>query len=374
MSNLNNVCNSQQYLTSIELKKRFQLFNIPPQRYNNLENSPYINQSFNQYQLNMRRKAEILKYNANNSNTKTNNFTKSEKWGQLINGSSQKRNLSNSFIQKNLIPGTDNFINICPNGTIINTPTSSSDVPGPIINLFQDDNIPLYMYSTKTDVYGLINQNEDFSQFFFNKDLSNQYLNITNSIVLNSIFITNILTPIYTFNIQFPVSVFIYAEVKPNQIGSYIDTLTIDFSNSLPFQTTIYYGSNIIEKKNEINSPNLSLSSDIFSASFDISINLTRDIKITANQYIGQFFINNLSLNTQKGYIYDIYLNNISTLNIPSFKLKNINDNFNNIFQNISYGICINPTYDVLNNFQNCIIVNSSQFPSISNYQQLSII
>ena len=54
-------------------RRKMQLLNIPPTRYTPI--SPYP--QFTQFQLNMRRKVEILKYSASNTNSKTNNFTKS---------------------------------------------------------------------------------------------------------------------------------------------------------------------------------------------------------------------------------------------------------------------------------------------------------
>ena len=62
---------------------------IPLVRFNVI--SPYIdpltNQSTNitEQQLNMRRKAEILKYSSNRMPTQTNSLTKKQKWSQLVN-------------------------------------------------------------------------------------------------------------------------------------------------------------------------------------------------------------------------------------------------------------------------------------------------
>jgi hypothetical protein len=64
------------------LKSQAALNNIPPIRMNLL--SPYP--KYERFDLDMRRKVEILKYDNNNSNTKTNNFTKNQKWSMLING------------------------------------------------------------------------------------------------------------------------------------------------------------------------------------------------------------------------------------------------------------------------------------------------
>ena len=378
MSNNQNVCDNLSYKTSVQIKNRFKILNIPPQRYDNLQNSPYINtnsfnQTFTQEELNMRRKAEILKYNASNSSTKTNAATKKEKWAQLVNGSSQKRSLSYSFIKNNLLSGTTNYVQTCPSGTILYTPTSSSGIPGKITNLYEDPAIPLYMYATKTASYGLINQEENTSQFEYDKTLVNQYVNQTNSVIVSSIFINKILTSTYTFNIQFPISIFISAQVKTGQSGIFNDTLTVDFVN-YPFQTSIYYGESKVLSSGIINKPSYTFNG-AKSASFDISMNLSSVNTFSGNQYIGMFYINNLTLNTEKGYIYDIILQNISDFNLSSFKLtSNKIDFFYSSYENIQYGICANIEFNQLNQFINCKIQNPTSFPQISTYQPLSII
>jgi hypothetical protein len=69
-------------------RKRQQLFSTPPIRLE-LQKSPYeIQQNGKKYtknQLDMRRKAEILKYSSNVMSTQTNSFTKSQKWAHLVN-------------------------------------------------------------------------------------------------------------------------------------------------------------------------------------------------------------------------------------------------------------------------------------------------
>jgi len=89
----------------------------------------------------MRRKAEILKYSAAKTNTKTNNFTKSEKWAQLVSGNFQRR----TYSQEDITNTTNNLLDCSSNETIL-TPTSSSGVPGPIMYLYNDPTVPLYNY------------------------------------------------------------------------------------------------------------------------------------------------------------------------------------------------------------------------------------
>jgi hypothetical protein len=64
-------------------------YNIPPPRY--VPINPYLlnNGEFTQSQLDMRRKAEILKYNNNASSSKTNNITKKQQYANIITSRTQ---------------------------------------------------------------------------------------------------------------------------------------------------------------------------------------------------------------------------------------------------------------------------------------------
>jgi hypothetical protein len=117
-------------------RRNAQLNNVPPPRYDNLLTSPYLPQNggFSQKQLDMRRKAEILTYNSNRM-LKANSLTKSQKF---------------SMIAKNAITNVPIYKNQCftnEKGEFILTPSTSCDVPGPIVMLYNDQSIPLYNFS-----------------------------------------------------------------------------------------------------------------------------------------------------------------------------------------------------------------------------------
>lgn len=119
-----------------------QLNNKPPPR-NELQPSPY-ELGFTKFQLDMRRKVEILEYSAAKQNSKTNNPTRSQRWAHFIrNGSGVSQNVINQ-IANNVKPAAD----LCPEDRFIPKPTYASDVPGPIIDLVYDPNVPLYNYQT----------------------------------------------------------------------------------------------------------------------------------------------------------------------------------------------------------------------------------
>ena len=135
-------------------RRNSQLNNIPPPRFDNLLTSPYLpeNGGFTQKQLDMRRKAEILTYNSNRM-LKTNSLTKSQKFSTIA-----KNNLTN-------IPVYNNKCFTNENGQFILTPTSSCDVPGPTILLYNDQNIPLYKFSDG-NTNKAITTNKDNNYFF----------------------------------------------------------------------------------------------------------------------------------------------------------------------------------------------------------------
>ena len=105
-----------------------------------LQESPY-EKGFTQMQLNMRRKAEILKYNATKSSSQTNAPTRKQVFSKIVNG--------------NYSP--------CPIDSITKpVSTTASNIPGPPMYLYEDPNVPLYNYLKDTDaVYGNLPPDEN---------------------------------------------------------------------------------------------------------------------------------------------------------------------------------------------------------------------
>jgi hypothetical protein len=135
-------------------RRNLQLNNIPPERYDNLLTSPYLPQNggFTENDLNMRRKAEILTHNSNQL-LKVNSLTKSQKYSIIV-----KNTTSNTPIYNNKCFKNDN-------GQFILTPSSSCDIPGNVIMLYNDQNIPLYNFSRGYDTKA-ITANKDNNYYF----------------------------------------------------------------------------------------------------------------------------------------------------------------------------------------------------------------
>ena len=89
---------------------------------------------------------------------------------------------------------------------------------------------------------------------------------------------------------------------------------------------------------------------------------------------MGNYTMTNLILNTQPNYIYDIAfsptdINNNILININT----QTNTQFYDYFENINYGIYMNPSYNNLNVFNNCTVVNPSVYPTTTNYENIRI-
>jgi hypothetical protein len=126
------------------------LNNVPSSRFELI--SPYP--TYTQQQLNMRRKAEILKYN---HSSQSNRITRSEQWAQYARGTSS----TSRFVNR-----VDPASNVLPCGSddMIPTPSSSCNVPGPITFFVRDVTIPLYLYQSNNRNYGIIDDGNNQNQ------------------------------------------------------------------------------------------------------------------------------------------------------------------------------------------------------------------
>ena len=253
--------------------------------------SPYDG-TVTQQQLDMRRKAEILEYNANKSSTKTNNLTRSEKWSRYANGYTEK---------------------LCASDKETPTPTSSSDVPGPIIMLYNDPNIPLYNYASGVDSYGIINPSIATGWNTLTPNnvecLSNVYTSISSILIQPGID-----NPTYNFTIQTPIAIYLYGTTT----GS--STVTIKIDEITP---SVLYSENVVQT-----TPTCSYTSN----QLDLSLNssTTGPYSYSAVVYMGIVTISNIVLPTYPGFVYNF----------------NINCLLNNTYSNLS----LSPTVVVYSN------------------------
>ena len=305
-------------------RRKMQLLNIPPTRYNPV--SPYP--QFTQFQLNMRRKTEILKYSASNTNSKTNNFTKSERWAQLISGNYQRRTTPQSEIVKS---SQNNNVIDCSANNLIPTPTSASGVPGPVIYLYEDPNVPLYNYNVVRSYSILDNQNEQ-------KWNTNPYNDIAfksgNENLLTLLGIRSYIdNSIYTFTAK--TSIGIYTSGIVNS-GSRPASITFSITN---VTCNIYYNHTLVL------SPTVT-----FSGLNNMTLNIqgSETGAFNAKLYIGEISINNFILNTNANMVYDIKLN---------FTVAYTNSNTSFTITNL--GAYCNLSQNNLNSSTNCVITGT---------------
>jgi len=294
-----NICDDEGYQNMILQKKRFQLMNIPPSRYDNLANNPYnltypgTLKKFTKLDLDMRRKVEILKYSANNSSTQTNRFTKAEIYAQAISGKYQQRTYSNVYIKENT---QNNQLNSCPT---IKTPTSSCGVPGPIIYLYEDNNVPLYNYTTNIDGnYGILTQgvNPYGKTWDYTKDTDKiaSKKDTTFTSIITSLFIYYNDVPFKTFTISTPF--FIDFQASTISGDSNYQSMNIKIGS---IKTNILY--------NNIPYTPIQLF-NVNSDTNEITVGEILTPDFLGKCYLGEITISNVILPIQKGFIFDIQL------------------------------------------------------------------
>ena len=183
----------------------------------------------------MRRKVEILKYSASNTNSKTNNFTKSERWKQLVSGNYQRRTIPQYDIANSV---TNNNIIDCSSNDSIPLPTSSSGVPGPTVFLYKDPNVPLYNYNVVRS-YSILDEKND------QKWNTNPYNDIVcssgNETLITLLGIRQYIDkPTYTFNVQTSVGIYVSGNVNSSGYST-----PLIFSNS-NISCNIYFNGNLV--------------------------------------------------------------------------------------------------------------------------------
>lgn len=385
-------------------KKRLTLnLNLNLNRYTPV--NPYTTYpQYNQRDFDIRRKAEILKYNKNSSQSNP-KLTRAKKWSQLVNSSSKKvsslggittlyqndgsGNYTPIYVK---YPDTytvsqqligydiyDNSINMdvytivpgtlpspCPTNII--RPSIYSGVPGPAINLYLDENVPLVYYNKNVDAYGIINPNinDPWSTVTKNNIF---YSDRINNLLMNLVINNKIDNFSYIYSIKVPISIYFTATVNHDIPDGpiYLPNNTISINTTNIF--TFYNGNQITYQTQPI----LTLDNPE-TISFDISFNKSyvEDITydehgiainnsylnntITIQYYLGMLNISNLYLLTAPSYIYDLDLNFSMT--------QGLNALFDSNFDTPTIGVYCN----VDNNYskrisKNVILYNNSTYP-----------
>jgi len=278
-------------------RTKLQLFNQPIIRLE-LQKSPY--DKYTKTQLDMRRKAEILKYAPIQQTNQTNNVTKKQKWTQLVNGSIQQptqqalHDISNGHL--------------CPNDRLIPTPTSSCDIPGPVIYLIDDETIPLYNYAINIDAYAVDNTTA-FTPYAVTYD-SNIICSPEVDAKLATILINegnNSLTSTFSFTV--PLAIHISGQITTvASVVPFINPISVNISTII---ANVYFNNTIINSSDSTKNPKIystqpTITSNINPVIFDVSGHTGN---FSAVQYVGTMTISNIPLNNNNKAVYDLDVN-----------------------------------------------------------------
>jgi hypothetical protein len=156
MGTINNINNNPACLPQIGGPQ-------PPNLWSRATNTNCIN-GYSPTELNMRRKAEVLKYKGNE-----NKLTKKQQWSRIINGNGPLG--KKTWASQNDLGSNPNIYGLTPttsgNGTSLNlcapteatsssikcSPSTASDVPGPEVLLCYDPSVPLVGYGNPRRTY-----------------------------------------------------------------------------------------------------------------------------------------------------------------------------------------------------------------------------
>jgi len=309
------------YISSIcEQRRKQQLYPVVPSRIDVV--SPYTDTTNTKFDLDMRRKAEILKYDQ--GNTKTNKLTKKQLWAQLVNN---PNTITKSYITKNTILDTPATKVITCDNNMIQTPSSASNVPNDYINgvntLYNDENIPLYNYINpiQTRSYGIINNATDNAAVI----LYPQTNVIYSSKKIAAIEFTEAATNNY-YNVNLlniPLALQIYGDLSGSNV--YITGIPI---------TIAYVGIKILYNSSTVNPTNYYTALLDSTSTFTVDISSAETSFFSTTQFIGSINIPNIVLDASPGFIYDIYLD-MKIIN-PSTNYPKILTFNSNLIQNVT--------------------------------------
>lgn len=260
--------------------------------------NPYIDKNgdrttYTKAQFDMRRKAEILQYN------KTSNvqgkLTRAQRYGRVIRGTGNRGS-------QTILSETGEFLDVistgdCQDDLYLPTPSSSSDVPGPIISIHYDKNVPLYNYATNAQQLGIPNIGL-MEAWSFNAPTNILALSGVETSLLKIFHnIDNINAEIvnkeYTFTLNIPIGLYVAGDIS-NNIVKADNTKSID-----SIDVKIY--------ENDESVPLVAIITnidDIIDTSMNYTINSTD--AFYATEYIGILEVTTPPLTIEHLALYDI--------------------------------------------------------------------
>jgi len=275
-------------------RKKGLLFNVPPTRYT--PENPYLqNPSLTQYELDMRRKVEILKYKKNTVGS----MSRKQTFAQAIKGATQRRNYSKTLIAD--FASGNNVVTPCPP-----TISTAAGVPGPAFYLSLDETIPLYNYVVKS-VYATENQVDTETKWVY----TTEYDIFGNRPKIATL---NIRQPIdqslysYTFTTSVGLQINGNVNAPRSGVSEFSTKLISDLGVPSIVISVIYGGSPI----NLIANPVITFDSQFRTeVSGNVIVASSYPSSFNGNIYLGNMTVSNLLLPTSPGFTYDICINYI---------------------------------------------------------------
>ena len=302
-----NACNTLE-----QNRRNGLIFNIPPPRYT--PTNPY-NDGLTKDQLDMRRKAEILKYNKSANGR----ITKAKSWTQVVSGSFQRRTYSGAYLA-NIGADAD-----CER---VVTYTTGAGIPGPAIPLYLDPAVPLYNYNTQSSGLGINNKEEaEMWRTKYNTNL------LTNSPL------------IYTLNIRPPIDTTMYNFTVRTSVGIYLD----GSANANPFSANLTIESTSIKVLYGYESVIFTNQQPIVKMESGASVNIDASGGLTGGPYAGAIYlgnivISNLWLPTATGNTYDITIEPTITVTINGVATNDLSNTIRGTFYSNLVPYSNNPT------------------------------
>jgi len=338
-------------------RNKYQNIIIPSSRFEML--NPYIGSQFSPFDFDMRRKAEILKYSNNASNSKTNNDTTNQYFSRLVNTISKDRSYPKSSYIKNIyirdldgylefyvIPSAINYT--CNTTNIVKTPSSNSNVPGNI-ELYEDKSVPLYKYKDFNN-YAAVADAIAYN-ILINSDINYLVIEKSQPTQVYYLYSNNAITNNTQLTLKIPISLYVKGVASTNapiQNGDNISqqlSFTINYIDfSLHYNPELYDG---LSRSRRIGPNRVSVNKNI---TLDISFQY-QDIDNNHFQYIKYLDTIDVSLeniDTSNKFIYDIYVETDITENVNS--LINFDTSYGIIFNvEDNYDVSVNTSTHSIN-------------------------
>jgi hypothetical protein len=232
---------------------------------------------------------------------------------------------------------------ICPDNKYIVTSTSSTDVPGPAIDLWEDPDVPLYMYGNNSRSVGnQIYVNSMEWQFIPQPNIV--YVPNTLPTTLSTIIIRDkIQNYITNFSYDIPIAIDISGTLLPSD-----DTSGNIITISLPISTdvSVYYNGTTLS--NQSTTTEIIYNTNVENGGSNIELKLTppdaNPYNFRAKLYLGTLRIRNITLRTPIGisYTFKLFIPSIIISNSIMHNIYNSNIICNIVDFEEYYSNCVN--------------------------------